>query len=276
MSFNTVIQAIKQQLRDDAALSEYVDNRLIVVGFKENISNQEYVAMIEPMTEEERVVSSASRNLKEMIYQIDIYLRMISPSLGSEGIIIGKSGKKGLLEFTYDVRRAIKDDLTLGLDSPSYSLSQRKTSDTYVLSGTLKYISVRIGDSPRTGYNTINCGESSLSGSAIATNIQTALRSLGKYADDGYTNAVCTFDSTKNQFTIKAGIDGPQTHVVVTAGASDDCSSVLGYDVPIPVVGTNVTQISFGTVTPNNDIYPVRYRVLPISVYEEVRDLGGN
>jgi len=271
MSFGDVILALADQVKDYSPIREYVNPNNIFIGFRENLPSAEYMIIFEPGVETEEENASSSKRFRESEYGIDVYVRMIIPSLGHAGMITGKRSKPGLLQFTDDIKQAIRNDFTLGLRTASTSVSAKKTSGTYALASDAKNISVNIGSINRAGYDTITCGDSSLSGAAIAANIQAALRALGREKDDGYTNATCVFDSGDNRFTITSGYEGPRHAVAVTSGSSDDCSSILGFDSPTEEAGKNVTKIEFGAVTPNNEFFPVRYRVLPLIITEEIK-----
>jgi hypothetical protein len=271
MSFTDVLIALHAQVRDDSGLNDHVRNSSVLIGFRENLPQQEYMIIVEPMDELEPEEVTAYQKIIEQTYVFNIYARMSVPGIGQQGMIIGSRTKIGLLDFIKKVKEAIRTDKTLGYDSPSTSLSAPKTSGTYALTPSAKFLTVKIGGLERTGYDSILAGDSSLPGATIASNIQTAIRDLSMQADDGYAEATCTFDSTKNQFTITAGYDGPRTTVEVTAGGSNDCSAILGFDNPVETVGTNITKITFGPVTANNEFYPIRYRIMPVFVTEEVR-----
>ena len=45
---------------------------------------------------------------------------------------------------------------------------------------------------------------------------------------------------------------------------------LLGFDNPTEVVGRNIKDVKFGSVFAENDLHPVRYRVLPVKIIEEV------
>jgi hypothetical protein len=54
------------------------------------------------------------------------------------------------------------------------------------------------------------------------------------------------------------------------AGASDDCSSLLGFDSPTEVAGRNIVEIEFRSSYPVNSYFPIRYRILPVVIREEI------
>jgi hypothetical protein len=272
MSFKDVYNALYDQISTDSNLLVYVDSGQFYKGFTENAPVQEYSVFLEPGDEEEIDDTEVYGYKIEYKYLIDIHVRvaLIADTIGS--YIVGNDNKKGILEFCDDIKAAIKADRTLNYDRSSYSESAANAGSTFVLSGSEKYISVSINSRTPQGYNTILCGDSSLSGASVASNIQTALRALGNHADDGYYDATCTFDGTSNKFKIEVLGEHPDWTVEVTAGASDDCSSLLGFDNPTEEQGRNITKIEFGNVYPNNVFFPVRYRIIPVRITEEVNN----
>jgi hypothetical protein len=116
----------------------------------------------------------------------------------------------------------------------------------------------------------LTLGYSLLTGAEVATNIQSSLRALGVHTEDGYYFASCTFDDTTNQFTIATDGFHPDWSVAVLAGASDDCSSLLGFDSPTEVAGRNIVEIEFRSSYPVNSYFPIRYRILPVVIREEI------
>jgi hypothetical protein len=191
-----------------------------------------------------------------------------------ESMIVGTDTIKGILEFTEDVKNAIRSDRTLNYNSKGRSVSSVNGSGTFALTSLAKNIKVSINGKTPTGYDTISCGTSTLSGSDIAANIQASLRALGQYDDDGYLYATCTFDSDTKQFTISSSEYGARSTVAVSAGASNDCSSLLGFDDPTETRGTRLLSMSLKPVTANNAVFPVRYRIIPVTLTEE-KYIGG-
>jgi hypothetical protein len=272
--FKDIFEAMYNQVKASAHLS-YVPQSQFHKGFHEGYAAQEYTVIFEPGTEEETEEIYKGRMV--LIYSIDIHVRV--ELIGSTGadLIVGNttSGKKGILEVCDDVKQAIVDDWTLGYDRPGSSVSAANAGTSFSLDSSNKNISVSINGETPTGYDTILCGASTLSGSEVAGNIQSALRVLGNHADDGYYRATCTFDNTSKQFTISTAGNHPDCTVAVSAGASDDCSALLGFDSPTEVSGRNVVKIVFDPVQPNNTFFPVRYRVIPVKVREEINREGG-
>jgi hypothetical protein len=275
MSYNDVLNALHDQVKASSHLS-YVNANQFYIGFHEAIPAQEHTVIFEPGPEEEEPKEGYDHRM-EMIYHVEIHLRVEFIGSTGEMLITGNAttGKKGILEFVDDVKQAIVDDWTLGYDRPGSSVSAANAGASFALGPSNKYISVSINGKTPAGYDTILCGESTLSGSAVASNIQSALRALGNHADDGYYRATCTFDNTSKQFTIATAGNHPDCSVTVTAGASDDCSALLGFDSPTEVVGRNIVKIVFDPVQPNNILFPVRYRVIPVKIWEEINREGG-
>ena len=271
MSFKNVFNALYDQVKASSRLT-YVHQTQFLKGFHEGIAAQEYTIIFEPSEEEEAAEAESLGGDTEIIYYIDIHIRVELIGATGEILICGSSDgpKKGILDFTDDIKLAIEDDMTLGYNRAGCSTSEVAVGTTFALTPTAKYISVSINGNTPTGYDTILCGESTLSGDDVASNIQTALRALGNHADDGYYLAECSFDNSLKQFSICTASNNPDQTVEVTAGVSDDCSAILGFDNPTEVSGRNITKIRFETVLPNNTFFPVRYRVLPIKIWEEI------
>lgn len=271
MSFKNVYNALFNQISSSSTLLVYIDPTQFLKGFKQNIPNQEYTVIFEPGNEEEENATQIYNEMKEVIYHIDIYMRTILTAVdGVKGSIIGYGSKKGVLEFVDDIKAAIRADLTLGYSRKGSSISAENAGTSFILSAIKKYISVSINGRIPTGYDSINCGDSSLTGDQIASNIQTALRALGNHDDDGYNDALCTFNNDTKKFTITSNSYSPKSNVVVSAGGSNDCSALVGFDNPNEVSGRNITKIGFGTVTTDNRVFPVRYRILPVKIVEEI------
>jgi hypothetical protein len=276
MSFVNVYNALYDQIKASNYLT-YVDQSQFLKGFVENAPSQEYTIILEPDAEEEPIGKETYEGRDEIVYTVNIHVRVILIGSSNEILIVGDTvnNKKGILEVVDDVKLAIEENQTLGYDRPGSSVSAVNAGTSFALTSSLKNISVSINGETRTGYDTILCGDSTLNGSQIATNIQTALRALGNHADDGYYEATCSFDNSSKQFTIATAGNHPDCSVEVAAGASNDCSALLGFDSPVEVNGRNVSKITFETVIPNNTFYPVRYRVLPVKIWEEINREGG-
>ncbi len=279
MSFKLVLQALNDQLVADTTLLDYVKASRFFIGYKGPIGKDDYVIILEPGPGNESSGSRSvgpSRQFIEEEYLIDIYARSILTGIGVQGTIMGRGTKKGVLDFIDDIKAAIVADLTLGYDSAGSSVSKANSSASFALDANNRYLSVKINNIERINgalrWDQIDCGSSTLVGADVASNIQTALRALSLHANDGYGEATCTF-STSKRFTITSSTLSPTSSVVVTAGASNDCSALLGFDDPTEVIGTKIVSISFGAVEPNNDFYPVRFRKLPVTIREEVKQL---
>lgn len=278
MSFLDCYNALYDVIKADTTLLGYVNSTQFLRGFRENYPYQDYTIILEPEEEipvlntvQYGKVPAPYRNKQEVIHVIKVYCRVIL-TISNEATIIGATqmgvAKKGILEVIEDVRHSIRLVKDLGYNRTASSVSKANASDTFALSSTKKFITVKINGSTRTGHNVINCGVASLSGTTIAANIQTELRKLGRHADDGYLGALCTYNSTTKKFTISTTGYDPDNIVVVTPGVSNDCSALLGFDTPTELAGRNITGVEFGTVVSDNVAYPVRYRVLPVQIRE--------
>jgi hypothetical protein len=282
MSFLDCYNALYEVLRNNATLTNYVHATQFLRGFRENFPYQDYSLILEPdveatilNTKQYGQVPAPYRNKSEVMYVVNVFCRVIL-TISNEANIIGGTQldvfKRGILEFTRDVRHAVRLVPDLNYNRVASSTSKANVSSTFALSSSKKYLSVSINGRTPVGYNSINCGGSSLSGSSIATNIQASLRLLGKHADDGYKNAVCTYNDVTKKFVISSNGYDPDNCVVVTAGSSNDCSAILGFDAPTEVAGRNITKVEFGTIVADNVAYPVRYRVVPVQIYEVTLD----
>lgn len=271
MSFKAVFNKLFDQISTYSTLTDYIDSTQFLKGFKQNIPNQEYTVILEPGNEEEINNTEIYKGIKEFDYNIDIYMRTILTAVdGIKGSIVGYGNKKGVLEFVDDVKAAIRSNLTLGYNRQGSSVSAENAGISFNLSVIKKYISVSINENTPVGYDSIDCGESTLTGNQIAINIQTALRALGNHDADGYNDAICSFDNNTKKFTITSNSYCPKSKVIVTAGASNDCSALLSFDNPTEITGRNIVKIKFGIVSTDNTLYPVRYRILSIGIVEEV------
>jgi len=271
MSFKTVLQVLNTQLSGNTTLQGYVESSCFLIGFKEPVPQNKYLVVLEPGNEEVLKYSHGpSGRYAEKAYNIKVYARIMILKEGVKGSIIGSGSDKGLLEFIDDIVSAILSDLTLGYNTQGQSISSANSGSTFALTVSARYLSIKINSIERTGWTIIDCGSSTLAGATVASNIQAALRALSKHSDDGYENATCEFSSSTKKFTIKSGTYGPTSTVVVTAGASNDCSSLLGFDSPTETRGKKVVSIKFGLVQPFNNLFPVRYRILDLTINEEV------
>ena len=270
MSFKNVYNALYDQVKASSRL-DYVHQTQFLKGFHEGIAAQEYTVVFEPGNEEE-VKDETYENRLELIYYVNIHIRVELLGATGEVLICGTSGgKKGILEMVDDVKGAIADDWELGYNRNASSVSAANAGTSFNLTPSAKNISVSINGKTPTGYDAILCGAATLTGAQIASNIQSALRALGNHAEDGYYQATCAFDGSSKKFTIAIDDNHPDCTVVVTAGGSSDCSALLGFDNPTEVSGRNVSKIEFETVIPNNTFFPVRYRVLPVKIWEEIK-----
>lgn len=274
MSFLTVYNAVCDQIENNTNLLTYVKESNFIKGFKEVLPAKRYMVIIEPGPEAEIGPKKGYKHIMEMQYEIHVYCRLLLQSSKVESAIIGNDTYKGLLEFAEDVKDAIREDMSFAYNKYGRSVSVENVAGSFDLDATIRYLTVSIDGKTPSGYDTIDCGSSTLMGAEIATNIQTALRVLGRYADDGYQEATCVFNSANNQFTINSANIGPQGTVMVTAGVSNDASSLLGFTNPINCSGTNITKTTIDPVQIENGAFPVRYRMIPIAITEETL-IGG-
>lgn len=274
MSFKTVYIALYNQIVADSTLLAYMDADDFKKGFKDALPSRKYMVILEPGPEVEPEQAQDYGKVADFEYEIQVYCRMILALKGVSSTIVGTDSLKGILDFSDDVKDAVRKDRSLGYDSKGYSVSAAAADDNFLLTSSAKYISVSINGRTPSGYNTILCGEETLDGSVVASNIQSALRALGLHADDGYKEATCTYDSTTKKFTIQSATYGAKSRVQVTAGISDDCSAILGFDSPTEARGRKIVKMEFRPTTVQNGAFPVRYRVIPVTITEE-KFIGG-
>lgn len=274
MSFKAVYEAVIAQLEADSTLIAYVKASDFVRGFKDSLPARKYMLIFEPGQEESLTRRQDNNLLLEATYEIQIYLRLLLAQNNVESTILGNDTYKGLLDFTDDVKAAIRKDMSFSYNTHGRSLSLENAAGSFDLDSSNRYLTVSIDGKTPTGYDAVNCGSSTLAGADVAANIQASLRLLGRYDDDGYKLATCTFDAATNQFTISSSHIGPLASVVVTAGASDDASEVLGFDTPTEYRGTNIIRTQIETVTVENQSFPVRFRIIPLLITEEIY-IGG-
>jgi len=274
MSFKTVYNAVYDQLLADTTLISYVKASDFVRGFKEVLPAKKYMIIFEPGQETEVTKRQDVQQVLEIQYEIQLYCRLLLTSSKVESAILGNTSNKGLLDFVDDVKAAIRKDMSFSYNNFGRSLSGENAAASFDLTSSNRYLTVSIDGNTPTGYDAIDCGSSTLAGADVAVNIQNALRALGRYAGDGYYEATCTFNSVNNQFTINSENIGPKATVEVSAGATDDASTVLGFDTPTEYSGTNIIRTQIESVTVENSAFPVRYRMLPLLVTEETL-IGG-
>jgi len=274
MSMKNIYNAIYTQLSTDATLLGYIGLNEFVRGFKEVLPTKKYMVILEPGPETEQRDRKQYDKTTEVIYEYHIYCRLLLQSSKVESAILGNDTYKGLLDFTDDVKAAIRQDMSFAYNTYGRSISSENAAGSFDLDSSNRYLTVSIDGKTPTGYDAIDCGSSTLTGAEIATNIQTALRVLGRFADDGYKNATCTFNGALNQFTINSANLGPESSVVVSAGAANDASAVLGFTSPTEYSGTNLIKTEIESVTVENGAFPVRYRMIPLLVTEEIL-IGG-
>ena len=269
MSMKTIYNAIYNQISSDTTLLEYMGLPEFIKGFKEVLPAKKYVVILEPGTEvpENKIYEKTVENE----YEFHIYCRLLLTSSKVESAILGNENYKGLLDFCDDVKAAIRKDMSFSYNTYGRSLSAENAAGSFDLSPSESQLTVSIDGKTPTGYGAIYCGSSAaLDGATVAATIQNSLRELGRYADDGYQQATCTFNSVNNQFTINSANQGPKAKVEVSAGATNDASSILGFNSPVEYSGTNLIKSQIETITVENGAFPVRYRMIPLIVTEEI------
>ena len=268
MSFKTAYEALFNQLKDYSVLRKYMNEDDFYDEFAQGFPQKNYIVFLEPGPEEVEV-SRGTKGIALAFYNIEVIARL---SLGDvESRILGNNDFKGILDFTEDVKAAIRSDLTLGLNSQGISVSAANSSGTYNLTGSARYLTVLINGNDPSGYDTLDCGTAQASGATIAAQIQTSLRALvDTSSKTGYADVVVSFDATLNKFTITSQEYGAGSSVQVTAGASDDASAILGFDTPVEERGRRIVAIDFGVIQPVDDVYPITFRTIPLVVREEV------
>lgn len=271
MSFKAVYNAVYNQLAADATLTSYVGEDEFVKGFKDALPAKKYMVILEPANEEEITQRESHDGYLEIEYAIQIYCRILLTSSRIESVILGTDTYKGVLDFVDDVKAAIRQDMSFAYNTYGRSLSDENVAGSFDLDNSNRYLTVSIDGKTPTGYDAVDCGASTLAGDAVAANIQASLRLLGTYSDDGYKLATCSFNNSTNQFTISSSNVGPRSVVVVSDGAANGASTVLGYTAPTEYRGTNIIRTQLETVTVDNRAFPVRYRILPLLITEETK-----
>jgi len=268
MSFKTAYEALFNQLKDYSVLRKYMNEEDFYDEFKPAFPQKNYIIFLEPGPEEPEV-ERGTKGIVIAQYNIEVVARL---NLGDvESRILGNNDFKGILDFTEDVKAAIRSDLTLGLYSQGTSVSAARSSGTYNLTANARYLTVLLNGNDPSGYDTVDCGTATASGATIAAQIQTSLRALvDTSSKTGYADVVVSFDAGLNKFTITSQEYGAISSVQVTAGASDDASAVLGLDNTVEERGQKIVTVDFGVIQPVDDVYPITFRTIPLVVKEEV------
>lgn len=290
MAFLDVYNALYDQLSNDPTLTAYPGIAFEKV-YKEPTPQEKYTLLLNPSTETEDQESRSYRNTstKEITYDIGLGVRMIFAGKSREEFTLGWTETRknkvypGILAFMEDAKEAIRKDETLNYNAPGYSESSDNASSTFDLNDSNRYLSVSILGKTPVGFDSIDCGNSTLSGDDVALNIQNSLRALENAhlrSNDGYKDVEVTFNPTNNRFKIQPVQIGPASKVTVTAGATNDCSALLGFDNPTEERGKNIKEIEFDPVFPldgeidGRNKYPVIVRIMKIFITEE-RYVGG-
>lgn len=267
--FSDVIKAVHSKLKSSVFL-DYVKQKDFFLSPGPTIASR-YALFLEPILEEERENKQAG-GIKHIDYIMQIYAG-IAISGDRDEIVTAKGTNKSLLDFIEDIKKALRVDLTLGLNRVGTSISQANATTSYVLTANVKYISVSINGATPSGYDSIDCGSSTLSGTQIAINIQASLRSLGNstYVGDPYNTVTCTYSTTERKFTITSSTAGAGSSVVVDTGVTDDASVILKFNRPTElrgrtIISTYIPKIQYFI----EDVdYPVRYAQIGLNVSEE-------
>jgi hypothetical protein len=249
-----------------------VKNDNILPIIRENMPETDYLIWLYPVMAN-NLHRTESSLLMNMSYTIVIGCRvMISQSMEEQ--LYGTSTKKGLMDLVSDIFFTIKDDPTFGVNSSGTSISMSSSSTSYALSSSARYLTISVDGLSPSGYNQVDCGTSTLTGTQIASNIQTSLRALANSAHpaDPYATVTCTYDNDEKRFTITSPTTGGRSSVVVTAGSTNDASSVLGFDKPKETRGANiiVTRIDVTYPPPEEEFLPAIHGRLDLYIEEEV------
>lgn len=267
--FKDILQGVFDQLKNSSFL-DYVAQKNFYLG-PANPPNDKYVVFIEPSSERASE-DTYTTGIKEITYELKVFCGLVIQSSNQEQLI-GKGNDKGILDFVEDIKDTIRNDLTFGLTRTGSSITQANATTNYNLTSSARYISISLDGKTPSGYNSIDCGTSTLSGTQIASNIQTALRSLGNssYAQDPYNSVTCTYDTTERKFTISSPTSGGRSSVVVSTGASNDASEILRFNRPVEVRGRNIISSFIGDIRYFLELeeYPVRYATVDLSITEE-------
>lgn len=274
MSFLNVYNQLVTMMQVDSTLSAYVNASHYIKGFKGPNPQTSYMLIFEPADDDTQEGTEGTGGLTHAKYEIQVFCRLALMTTKVSSQIVGQGSRKGTLQFSEDVKQSIWKDRTLGYNSKGNSMSSANAGSSFTLDATHRYITVKINDRLPVGYDQIDCGTGVLTGDQVAANIQASLRALGLFADDGYKEATCTFNSSTNRFTIEAPDYGPGSVVLVSAGSANDASSLLGFDAPTEVRGKQILTSKIGKVYAENGAFPVRYRVVPIQITEVIR-IGG-
>lgn len=272
MAFDSILKALRTQLRDYSGLS-YVDDNDVYVGYSGAIPKTARCAIIiEPAEEEE---SEWSSGIISVHYFVQIYLRITHGGDIEEIILTTDEFGKGLLDLVQDIKNAILSDRQLGLETSGTFVSGAGDDKYYNVGPSRRYVAVKVNGFQPVGWNEIDvCGalpyDKNLSGTTIASILQTNLRALDDEAN-GYGQVTVTYDDNTKKFTLtSAGLTGPESWIDGQFEAlSASAHKELKFHQGTVTRGVRISDIKFGTVTAFNDFYPVRYRILPVEIIEE-------
>lgn len=273
MGFNEIISAVETQLKADTTILSYVDVSQIHVGFKDIPMPTRYSIIIEPTDEAEEAETADYLNA---VYTIEIYARIGHGGLTADSIKTGTNFGKGVLDFVKDIKAALRANGDFGLNSSGISVTGAAISTQYTLGPNIKHLTISINGFRPIGYDEIGVtgalsSNTLVEGSVIATTLQSNIRALDDGAN-GFGQVTVTYDNDAKQFTItSAGLTGPESSVEVSEGATDSAYAALRFDTGTETRGVQIVGISFGDVTDTGyEYYPVRYRIIPLQVTEEL------
>jgi hypothetical protein len=237
-------KAIVSTLKSSSRLAYLKDNNIFAAP-DPTIQKTEHAVYMYPMSVSNLPVTESADSVN-VSYIVIIGCRVaISTDLTEQ--LYGTTSKKGLMDLMSDIYFTIKDSPNFGVSSQGTSISKSGSSTQYALTESVRYLTVQLNGvemdmSNYSGYDTIDCGISTLTGTQIASNIQTSLRALAlsEHPNDPYATVTCTYDTSRKKFTITSPTEGTRSAVTVTAGASNDASSVLGFNSPKEERGANI------------------------------------
>lgn len=266
-------KAIVSTLKASTRLG-YVKNDDIWDVPKENKPPENYGICLFPLSVS-NLPRTESDSLVNVAYAIGI-ICAVKIANDVETQLYGKTSKPGLFDLVSDIYFTIKDSPNFGVNSSGSSIAMSKSSTSYILSSSVRYLTVSVDNKTPSGYDQIDCGVSTLTGTQIASNIQTSLRALAIStsigSDDPYAEVTCTYDNDEKQFTITSPSDGGRSSVVVTAGATNNTSSILGFDKPKETRGGNVVVSRINVTYPvtEEERIPIARATLELYIEEEV------
>jgi hypothetical protein len=178
------------------------------------------------------------------------------------------------MDLISDIYFTLKDSSQLGRSSSGNSVSMSSSSTSYALTSSARYLTISVDNDSPSGFDQIDCGSSTLTGTVIASNIQTAIRALANsyHPADPYATVTCNYDDDEKQFTIISSTEGARSSIIVTAGSSNDASSILLFDKPKEIRGANVlvARINIFYPPPEEEYLPTIQGRIELSIEEEI------